>query len=87
MKIQELNDYLMGLYFSQWASVTLYTLLQIYYFLNGYHLLIYRSIKGGTKLTRAISSPQCLFILAPQDKLDLQASRPQIYLLLNNLRT
>lgn len=63
------------------------TLLQTYYFLNSYHLLIFRYIKGRTKLTRAISNPKCLFILAPQDKLDLQASRPQIYLLFNNLST
>lgn len=66
----------------------LYTLLQIYYFFNGYHLLTFGfNIKGRTRLTSTISNPKCLFILVPQDKLDLQASRPQIYLLFNNLST
>ena len=77
----------------QWTSilatwyVILYTLFQKHYFLNGYHLLIFRYMKGKSKLTGAISNSKCLFIFAPQDKLDLQASRPQIYLLFNNLST
>lgn len=86
MKIQGLNDYLMGLILASW-HVRPYTLLQICYFLNSHHLLIFRYIKGRNKQTRAISNPECLFILVPQDKLDLQASRPQIYLLFNNLST
>lgn len=77
----------MGLPCGQQALAALYTRLQTYYFLNGYHLLIFRYIKDRTKLTGAISNRKCLFILVPWDKLDLQASRPQIYLLFNNLST
>lgn len=53
----------------------------------GYHLLISENIKERIKLTGAISNPKCLFILGPQDTLDFQAARPQIYLLFNNLST
>lgn len=62
-------------------------LLLVYCILNDYHLFMFRYIKERTKLTGAISNSKCLFILTPQAKLDLQASRPQIYLLFNNLST
>lgn len=59
----------------------------VYYILNACHLFIFRNIKERDKLTGVISNSRCLFILTPQDKLDLQASRPQIYFLFNNLST
>lgn len=67
--------------------VILHALLLVYYVLNACHQFIFGDIKEGTKLTGAISILKCLFILTPEDKLDLQASRPQIYLLFNNLST
>lgn len=67
--------------------VILHALLLVHYILNACRLLIFRYIKERTQLTGAISNWKCLFILTPQGKLDLQASRPQIYLLFNNLST
>lgn len=61
--------------------------LLLVYLLDAYRLLIFRYFKERSKLTGAISNSKCLLILTPQDKLDLQASRPQIYLLFNNLST
>lgn len=71
----------------QFILVILHALLLVYYILNACHLFIFRYTKERATLTGAISNSRCLFILTPQDKLDLQASRPQIYLLFNNLRT
>ena len=48
MKIQGLNDYLMGLILAS-RHVRPYTVLQKYYFLNSHHLLIFRYIKGRNK--------------------------------------